>query len=261
MQSLTLNEVSLKGCRILLVEDNIMNQFFARQLMQNWEATVDVAQNGIEAIELATSRRYDIILMDIQMPKMDGLQATRQLRFHYRLPVPIVALTALSAHEDIELFRQVGMDDYLVKPFMSEELRAKLLMYAPKNKQQFMDSSFQDIPEVPPLPLFNTERLALMLNNDADRIRQMEDLFIRQARDVIQRMRDALAIQHQQEVGKLAHKIKASVDLMDVDSLKRPIRTLEALGKLPEPADNLESLTNQICITLEQVCQQLEASH
>jgi len=125
MQSNSPNDNNLKGCRILLVEDNLMNQFFARQLMEDWEITVDVAQNGLEAIELATSKLYDIILMDIQMPQMDGLQATRQLRYQHRLPIPIIALTALSAREDIDLFRQVGMDDYLVKPFMSEELRKK----------------------------------------------------------------------------------------------------------------------------------------
>ena len=261
MQSLTSNENSLKGCRVLLVEDNLMNQFFARQLMENWEITVDTAQNGHEAISLATSRLYDIILMDIQMPQLDGLQATRQLRQQHRLSIPIIALTALSAREDIELFRQVGMDDYLVKPFMSEELRKKLITYVPKPRAQLNGSALQVDIDLPPLPLFNTERLALMLNYDAARMHQMEELFIRQTRETIQRMRSALAVQQREEVGKLAHKIKASVDLMDIDSLKRPIRTLEALGKQNEPSENFASLTDQICHTLEQVCQQLEASH
>jgi HPt (histidine-containing phosphotransfer) domain-containing protein len=99
-----------------------------------------------------------------------------------------------------------------------------------------------------------------MLNNDAARLRQMEDLFIQQTREVVQQMKVALLNNQNDEVGKLAHKIKASIDLMDVDSLKRPIRTLETMGKQHEPTETLAPLTDQVCHILEQVCQQLETS-
>nr|WP_293836388.1 hybrid sensor histidine kinase/response regulator [uncultured Arsenicibacter sp.] len=254
------NEDHLRGSRVLLVEDNLMNQFFARQLMEDWHIIVDIAQNGIEAVEMVIMQVYDLILMDIQMPRMDGLQATRMIRQQHRLTTPIIALTALSAREDIDLFRQAGMDDYLIKPFLNEELRKKLVTFIPKPKVKATDFQKNSAMSHAIVPLFNKGRLAAMLNNDEGRILQMENLFIQQARDTVMQMQESLQHMEWDRLSKLAHKIKASVDLMDIASLKRPVRDLEAGTKSPQPGADFTQLTNQVCQTLEQVCQQIEAS-
>jgi signal transduction histidine kinase/ActR/RegA family two-component response regulator len=122
--------------RVLLVEDNIVNQEVARAMLDKLGFEVDVAADGRAGIEAAFSRSYDVVLMDCQMPNMDGFQATAAIRAHELDPeawmgsmprrTPIIALTANAMKGDRERCLAVGMDDYLAKPFRTEQLEAVL---------------------------------------------------------------------------------------------------------------------------------------
>jgi CheY-like chemotaxis protein len=113
------------GKRILLVEDNEVNRKVALRLLDKLQLVVEVATNGIEAVQKATTNAYDLILMDCQMPEMDGYEATRQLRAH-GVQTPIVALTANALQGDREQCLLAGMDDYLAKPIKPDELKRTL---------------------------------------------------------------------------------------------------------------------------------------
>ncbi|MDR0561074.1 MAG: response regulator [Spirochaetaceae bacterium] len=106
---------SIRGARVLLVEDNEINQLMASELLAMGGFKVDVAGNGLEAVEMAEKNRYDIILMDIQMPEMDGLTATRIIRRSAKT-VPIIALTAHALSADREKSLEAGMNDHITKP-------------------------------------------------------------------------------------------------------------------------------------------------
>jgi CheY-like chemotaxis protein len=114
--------------RILLAEDNPVNQKLALRLLQRLGYRADVAGNGLEAIEALRRQQYDVVLMDVQMPEMDGLEATRAI--HREWPAAqrprIIALTANVMKEDQEACFAAGMDDYLGKPIRVEELMAAL---------------------------------------------------------------------------------------------------------------------------------------
>jgi len=113
--------------RILLVEDNPVNQMLAMSMLQKLGASADLAKDGAEAVEKATVGAYDLILMDLQMPRMDGLTATRAIRATGGIRQPrIVALTANAMDSDREACLQAGMDDFLSKPFQASELQEKL---------------------------------------------------------------------------------------------------------------------------------------
>jgi PAS domain S-box-containing protein len=115
--------------RILLAEDNRINQNFAVALLNSWGHGVDVAGNGLQAVAAVRRSRYDVVLMDVHMPELDGLQATRQIRA-LELPngaVPIIALTADALAGARETFLEAGMDDYISKPIHSPTLLAKLV--------------------------------------------------------------------------------------------------------------------------------------
>jgi CheY-like chemotaxis protein len=115
--------------RILLAEDNAVNQKLALRILQQMGYRADVASNGLEAIESLERQAYDVVLMDVQMPEMDGLEATRQIRsLGQKLPQPrIIAMTANAMQGDRELCIAAGMDDYVSKPIRVEEL-VKALM-------------------------------------------------------------------------------------------------------------------------------------
>ncbi|HSR19987.1 MAG TPA: response regulator, partial [Anaerolineales bacterium] len=113
--------------RILLAEDNAVNQKLALRLLEQMGYRADVASNGIEAIESVQRQAYDVVLMDVQMPEMDGLDATRRIRKLPHLVQPrIVAMTANAMEGDREMCLQAGMDDYVSKPIRVGELQDAL---------------------------------------------------------------------------------------------------------------------------------------
>lgn len=130
---------SLEGCRVLLVEDNEINQKVMLRFLERWSIEVTVASNGREAVSMAKSEPFDLILMDLQMPEMDGYEATRQIRRlndEQRRTTPVIALTAADLKEVKEDVFRSGMNDYLNKPFNPVELRKKLKHYIPEDTRR-----------------------------------------------------------------------------------------------------------------------------
>ena len=144
----------LQGARILLVEDNKANQNITQELLENAGFRVDMAENGQEAIQLAQARIYDLILMDSQMPVMDGLEATRVIR---ALPdyadTPIIALTANAYEQNRRNCLEAGMNDFIAKPVKMSALLASIrqwLMRAGPN--------FEAVPTLPPAPVEEVDK-------------------------------------------------------------------------------------------------------
>src|SRR5919112_5565181 len=112
--------VGLEDKRILVVEDVEMNQHLARHIMESWGCVVEIAENGSMAVEKVTNFDYDLVLMDIQMPVMDGVEATKQIRKMNdgnKAGIPIVALTANAMKSECDTYLEIGMNDCMAKPF------------------------------------------------------------------------------------------------------------------------------------------------
>jgi CheY-like chemotaxis protein len=133
----------IDGVKILLVEDNYMNRMVAQNSLQYFNCKVTEAENGIEALEILKSQNFDIILMDIQMPEMDGIEATKIIRNEFKLKTPIIALTANAFKTEIKNCKKVGMNDYVTKPFeesvLIETISKNLNNIANKNETQKID--------------------------------------------------------------------------------------------------------------------------
>lgn len=127
---------SLEGVRILLVEDNKINQMIAQKFLSRWGASIELAENGLQAIDKIQSKNFDIVLMDLQMPELDGYQATqkiRQMKDEYYQQIPIIALTASTLAEVKESLEKFGLNDMITKPFIPGELNRKIYQYTRQN--------------------------------------------------------------------------------------------------------------------------------
>ncbi|MFN5619734.1 MAG: ATP-binding protein [Flavobacteriales bacterium] len=119
----------LKGARILLVEDNKVNQFLANALLTSWKAQVDISEDGEDAVKRVKGGDYDLVLMDLQMPIMDGFEATSIIRNELKSSIPIIGLSANALNDERERSLQIGMDNYVSKPFKPELLYATIQSY------------------------------------------------------------------------------------------------------------------------------------
>src|ERR1043166_636191 len=115
-------ETLKRKIRILVVEDNLLNQKLAAFMLDDWGFHYDLALNGKVALELLKEKEYDLILMDIQMPEMNGYEATHVIREKMKLEVPIIATTSNASEEEREKCLSAGMTDYLTKPIRSVQL-------------------------------------------------------------------------------------------------------------------------------------------
>jgi CheY-like chemotaxis protein len=122
--------------RILLAEDNLVNQKLALRLLAQMGYRADLASNGLEALESVARQTYDVVLMDVQMPEMDGLEAARRITANYsRDHRPrIVAMTANAMQGDRDMCLDAGMDDYIAKPIRVDALIAALLDVPPRGR-------------------------------------------------------------------------------------------------------------------------------
>jgi CheY-like chemotaxis protein len=125
--NLNLNQYAgLQGAKILVVDDNALNRNVASKLLTNWQVKVDTAENGLEALKKVKTSPYDIILMDLFMPVMDGFQAITQIK-GYGIKTPIIALTGSALTEEENKMMDLGVHDYVTKPFNPQELYKTIL--------------------------------------------------------------------------------------------------------------------------------------
>lgn len=153
---------NLEGIKILAVDDQEYNLELINIILTKWKADVQLARSGAEAINMVSNSHFDIILMDVQMPEIDGRDATRRLRQN-EINTPIIALTASSSDEDINLCLDSGMNDVLLKPFKQDELKAKIKEYTSPKDPQSSESSDYSLIELHQVSEGNTSFIIDML--------------------------------------------------------------------------------------------------
>ena len=207
--------------RILLAEDNVVNQKLALRLLQQMGYRADLASNGIEAVESVARQAYDVVLMDVQMPEMDGLEASRQIasRWPKDARPRIVAMTANAMQGDREMCLAAGMDDYLTKPIRVERLVEALADTQPR-KDHVMTSPAIDA------ATFD----ALRETTGAEFVQELVDTFLQEAPSMLDDLRRSLAAMDAERFRRAAHSLKSNGSTFGALELAAVARDLELSG-------------------------------
>ncbi|HEX4324593.1 MAG TPA: GAF domain-containing protein, partial [Gaiellaceae bacterium] len=216
--------------RILLAEDNAMNQKVALRLLERLGYRADVATNGLEAIEALERRPYDVVLMDVQMPELDGLDATRRIceQWPAQSRPYIVAMTANALPEDREACFAAGMNDYVAKPIRAEELAAALKRVRP------LAQGNGDTAAVGYVSLDDGALKNLRDLGGDDFLGEVIDAFLADAPELLATLRRSLDGQSNEELRRAAHTLKSNGATLGAESFSELCRTLEHRAKSGE---------------------------
>lgn len=214
---------------ILLAEDSLINQKLAIGLLEKWGHRVTVANNGVEAIELSAIGQYDLVLMDVQMPELDGLDATRAIRRRELLTgmhLPIIAMTAHAMKGDRERCLESGMDDYLMKPIRAEELFQALERIG---EGTALVGVAQHAPTASDHADWNAARRAV--NNDEELLQHVVDAFLEEGPQLVNSMRDSVTTDDAKKFQRAAHTLKSGLRMFGILSLANEVEQLELAAK------------------------------
>ncbi|HEX4646901.1 MAG TPA: response regulator [Verrucomicrobiae bacterium] len=239
--------------RVLLCDDNAINQKVALRLLQQMGYKADVAANGLECLQALGRQAYDLIFMDVQMPEMDGYEATRRIRRQEYdqsasgdSPAPIiVAMTANAMQGDREKCLEAGMDDYLAKPVRPEDIRLIVERWGPRagasesaglsensgarasatNPAPAPAASAPDLP--PPVDM---ERLIEFSDGNPENLRELTDLYLRQTSGQIEQLKTAIDAGVADDVRRLAHSCAGASATCGMSLMATFLRDLERLG-------------------------------
>ena len=250
--------------KVLLVEDHPVNQKVAQKLLERLGLTVDVADNGEIALEKLRENAYALVLMDCQMPVLDGYSATRRLREieneQGKPRMPVIAMTAHAMSGDRERCLQAGMDDYLSKPLdrqLLEQTLARWMQQSPHAAAARVAVAPAPVTPPPPEPVkaamntppppdtLDTATLVDLEDIMGDELVTLVDAYLRDGETRMRDLREAAARGDSAEVGKLAHSLKSSsanLGAMPLSTRARQVEEAARNGTLANPADSVAAL-------------------
>jgi CheY-like chemotaxis protein/HPt (histidine-containing phosphotransfer) domain-containing protein len=264
--------------RILLTDDNVINQKVALRLLQQLGYKADTANNGLEAVRALERQPYDVILMDVQMPEMDGIEATRRIRErqreaaphpHFQRPLVIIAMTANAMQGDREKCIAAGMDDYLPKPVRPEGLQAMLELHGPKlakpavtpatsrENSASAPGASASTPAIkvlpsPPSPTTQSmvveqppvdmERLNEFAGGNLENFNELVGLYIKQTTDQLQQMHCALKEGDAERLSRVAHSCAGASATCGMSAIVPLLRHVERHGQEGELTSAAEYL-------------------
>ncbi|GAA4051111.1 hypothetical protein GCM10022409_42340 [Hymenobacter glaciei] len=246
---------SLRAKRVLLVEDNRFNRQIAKTFLDHAFVEVTEAENGAVAVELSKTQDFDLVLMDIQMPVMDGYAATALLRQQLGLTVPIVALTANAIKGEREKCLAAGMDDYLTKPFKEDELLRKVSRWVMCQALENVEAEAYNTPATGPVeqpampaagpepvntaekkdtaaPLYQTDELLHVGQGDVEFVRFMLETFVESCHEAIAGFSQAVEAADVRQLRGTAHTLRPNLTHLRALHI---LPCVELLNEWPEP--------------------------
>ncbi|WP_310559230.1 PAS domain S-box protein [Flavobacterium sp.] len=249
-------EMDFKSIKVLVVEDMPLNILLMKTLLDDFGFERDIAENGQIAIEKLQEKQYDIVLMDLQMPVMNGFEATEYIRNTMKSKIPIIALTADVTTVDLAKCKSVGMNDYIAKPVDERELYNKIVSLvkkpifhkgAPKD-EEVMKTNQKEITEI---KYTNLEYLHVRTKSNPKLMMEMISIYLQQTPPLLDSMRQSVVDKNWPLLAAAAHKIIPSFSIMgmsqDVENMARKIQEDAVAGQF-------NNETAQMVLKLETIC-------
>jgi PAS domain S-box-containing protein len=258
-------EPSRRKTRVLLAEDNVTNQKVAVKVLEKMGHRVDPVANGAEAIRALRSIPYDLVLMDVQMPEMDGLEATRGIRAGRAGPhntrIPVIAMTAHAMKGDRERCMDAGMDDYVSKPIEPRELQRAVERWSPTESAPGAETgrgSAVDEATLPVSPACAVDREALLnrVGGDEEVLREVVRIFLEDTPLQLEAMGKALVDRDAPTLRRLAHTLKGSSGTAGAVALQSAALALETAAAAGD-FDSARSLAQPVKDQFAEVEQQM----
>jgi two-component system sensor histidine kinase/response regulator len=242
--------------RVLLAEDNVVNQKVALRQLQKLGYTADAVANGLEVLHALQQIPYDVVLMDCQMPEMDGYEAARAIRqreqasspvAHRPAHIHIIAMTANAMQGDREKCLAAGMDDYVSKPVRPAELQAalerrRLLVADPVYQSPAATGGDDDQGSSAPVPAekppVDLEILREMTGDDPGAFQELVDIYLAQAQEILSALPAAIKAGSALEVARLAHKLCGASSTCGMTGMVAPLSEMERLGRTGQVPEN-----------------------
>ncbi len=229
---------------ILIVEDNRFNQVLATKIIKSFGFRSEIAGNGKIAIDLIRKNKYDVVLMDMQMPVMDGYEATQIIRTQLKSMVPIIAMTAHAISDERDKCLKVGMNDYISKPFKTEHLYNRIMHLSGK-KDEVVKTEIP-VPKHDKKPthaLLDLSQIRKLSGNDRKFEVQVLDIFIKDTPIALQKIEEGIQEKNYPTIKISAHTLQSSVNLLGMkNKLGTVLVDIEDKAKLEEPLSIISGL-------------------
>ena len=223
-KNVTVAQSDLTGKNVLIVEDNELNRFLAVTILKKWNAIIHIAVNGEEAVNAVKNKDIDIILMDIQMPVMDGVAASIAIRNELNSNVPIIALTANALESEKEKCWQAGMNEYITKPYNPEFLLEKIIFLI-ENSSSNEEQNSEHI---------SLENLSELMNGSKEQMIRMTTVFLDQIERHFNELKFALNENDLDQISEITHKLKSSFKLFGLNKTGGLLERIEQKAKALE---------------------------
>ena len=258
---------SLPSLHVLLAEDNTVNQKLAIAILERAGHRVTVAENGVKALSAIDKESFDLVLMDVQMPEMDGLTATRKLRQQEESTgqhLPVIAMTAHAMQGDRENCLAAGMDEYLSKPIRAATLERVLMeVFQESQMPSAIPNSTETTPSLrddvslPSETQINWKRALRNTAGDQELLLELLETFLDEVPRLVDRLNGAIEQQDRKQIGSLTHSVKGSLGFLETADAQAWFQNLEDCAEIVAPHELSEKYT-QCQIRLEQVIEEIK---
>ncbi|OJJ17136.1 hypothetical protein BKI52_30975 [marine bacterium AO1-C] len=252
-------QVHLTNVDLLLVEDRKINRMVASKFLRRWGITVDFAFNGLEAVEKVKQKQYDIILMDLLMPKMDGFEATRNIRqMDAYQSTPIIALSASTLNQEREKAKQVKMNDFVAKPFNPNELYHKIMKYTKQNEELVAELQ-TDLPQTEAASdqFFDLTKLEEICAGDQEMREELVRIFADELSPAIENFKAAALSYEPEPMRIVVHNLRSSTELFGTTKLLEALQEARELSLNRANLQIIEPLLQNIDVIKDQIVEGL----